>query len=66
MIDESFKEIEDIIEKMENQDISLEESFSLFETGMKKLKNCNDQIDKIEKKLLILTQDKTLIEFEEN
>ena len=33
-----FTQVEEIIEKMQDNEISLEESFSLYESGMKALK----------------------------
>lgn len=63
-IEELFLEIEEIISRMEDKEVSLEQSFSLYECGMKKLKMCNDKIDAVEKKLLILNQQGELEEFE--
>ena len=57
-------EIEDILEKMDEQDISLEDSFLLYEKGMKKLKMCNDRIDQVEKKMLVINEQGELDEFE--
>lgn len=53
----SFDELNEIISKLEAEDISLEESFLLYNSGMKLVKSCNDSIDKIEKKLIILNED---------
>jgi exodeoxyribonuclease VII small subunit len=53
-IEESFAAIEGIIEKMEQQNVTLDESFSLYQEGIKQLKNCNDQLDMVAKKLIIL------------
>ena len=63
-IEELFLEIEEIISRMEDKEVSLEQSFSLYECGMNKLKMCNDKIDAVEKKLLILNQQGELEEFE--
>lgn len=56
-LEELMIEIEDILEKMDEQDISLEDSFLLYEEGMKKLKLCNDRIDQVEKKMLIINEE---------
>ncbi len=53
-LEESFQKLEEIVGKMEQEDISLEDSFALYNEGMKVLKNCNDSIDTVEKKLMIL------------
>lgn len=56
-LEELFLEIEGIIRQMEDKEVSLEQSFLLYETGMKKLKQCNDKIDYVEKKMLALNGD---------
>ena len=53
-LETTFQEINDIISKLEQEDITLEDSFSLYQEGLKLLKYCNDSIDKVEKKLIIL------------
>lgn len=58
-----FIQVEEIIEKMQDNEISLEESFSLYESGMKALKKCNDKIDTVEKKLLKMNAQGELEEF---
>lgn len=50
---------------MEAEDISLEESFELYHKGMDMLKSCNDKIDKIEKKMLVLDEEGEVHEFEQ-
>ena len=62
-LEELFKEIEDILAKMEDKDISLERSFLLYEEGMKKLKRCSEKIDQVEKKMLVISEQGTLEEF---
>lgn len=54
-LEESFDKLNEIIEALEKPDISLENSFSLYQEGMKLLKACNDSIDKVEKELIILS-----------
>ena len=39
-----------IVEKLESRDISLEESFTLYQKGMELLKQCSSKIDRVEKK----------------
>ena len=53
-LETSFQELNEIISKLEQEDIKLEDSFLLYQEGMKLLKYCNDSIDKVEKKLIIL------------
>lgn len=63
-IEENFVKIEETIEKLEQDDISLEEAFAAYSDGMKLLKDCSDQIDKVEKKVLKLATDGQLTELE--
>ena len=53
-LNELLEQLDEVMKKMEDTDISLEESFYLYETGMKMLKQCNDKIDAVEKKVLLL------------
>lgn len=56
-LEESFAKLDDIAKKLEDDTISLEESFALYQEGMKLLKLCNDSIDKVEKKIIMLEQE---------
>lgn len=53
-LEASFEELNDIILKLEKEEISLEDSFKLYQEGMLLLKYCNNSIDKVEKQLIIL------------
>lgn len=62
-LEENFRQLEEMIERLEDKEIGLEESFALYERGMKLLKQCNDQIDKVEKKVMVMNQNGALDEF---
>ena len=62
-LEETFAGLEEVIQKMERGDISLEESFKLYHQGMDMLRSCNDKISKIEKKMLILDEEGAAYEF---
>lgn len=53
-IEETFAQLDEILEKLEASDTSLEESFACYEAGMKLVKACSDKIDKVEKQMMIL------------
>jgi exodeoxyribonuclease VII small subunit len=55
-LEESFEKLNQIVDALEKPDVSLEDSFSLYQEGMKLLKACNDSIDKVEKELIILSE----------
>ena len=62
-LDQSFEKLEEMIGKLEQEDISLEESFKLYKEGMKLIKACNGKIDKVEKEVLKLNENGELDEF---
>lgn len=63
-LEEMFTQLESVIKTMEQGDVSLEETFDLYHKGMNMLKLCNDKIDKVEKKMLILDDKGEAHEFE--
>ncbi len=62
-LEEAFLEIEEVIVRLETEEITLEESFQEYDKGMKLLKYCNEAIDKVEKKVLQLNEEGGLDEF---
>ena len=56
-LEESFEALDEIIESLQGGGLTLEESFKRYEEGMKLIKNCNDSIDKVEKKLRLISGD---------
>lgn len=64
-LEETFQELEEIIEKMQQHGVTLEETFALYEQGIRKLKFCNQKIDKVEKKMLLLNEQGELEPLEE-
>ena len=61
-LEENFARLELEIEKLEGENVTLEEAFLAYSAGMKLLKDCNAQIDKVEKKVLKLSADGSLEE----
>ena len=55
-LEQTFEKLEQIIGNLENGDVSLEDSFKLYNEGMKLIQNCNQQLDKVEKKIVVLNQ----------
>ena len=62
-LEEKFKELEELIGKMENEEITLEQTFDLYNNGMELLKKCNLSIDEVEKKVLVLDENGETDEF---
>ena len=55
-IEDNFKQLEDIISKMQSDRITLEQSFELYNKGLSLVQDCNNQIDKIEKQIKIIEE----------
>jgi exodeoxyribonuclease VII small subunit len=54
--EESIKELESIVSRLESGEMSLEESLENFESGTKLYKECKSQLLIAEKKISILTE----------
>lgn len=63
-LEENFARLEKTIELLEDENISLDEAFRVYSEGMALLKQCNDQIDRVEKQVLKLTEEGKLEEFD--
>lgn len=55
--EESMEKLEKIVTDLENGNFNLDESVSKFEEGMKLAKQCNNILEKAEKKITILLED---------
>ena len=53
-LEESFRELDSLIQAMEDREISLEDSFLKYKQGMELLKTCSQKIDRVEKQMLIV------------
>ena len=62
-LEEAFDRIEALLEKLQNKDVTLEESFSLYQEGMGLLKLCNENIDHVEKQMLQIDEEGQTHEF---
>lgn len=63
-LEENFARLEDAIDRLEDEELPLEEAFQTYSLGMSILKACNDQIDRVEKQVLKLTEEGQLEEFD--
>ena len=63
-LEENFSRLEELIDLLESEDISLEEAFGAYSRGMELIKRCNVQIDMVEKQVLKLGSDGQTEEFE--
>jgi len=63
-IEERMNRLEDLIAKMEDADITLDESFELYKQGISEVKLAGEELEAMEKAMLILTEDGETEEFE--
>ena len=56
-IEQGFSQLGEIMEKLEEDEITLEESFKLYNKGMKLVKQIKEKLDATEKKLIILDEE---------
>ena len=52
--EEQMEELEEIVDELEKGELSLEDSVSKFEQGIKISKECNKTLEEAEKKITIL------------
>ena len=62
-LEEAFDQIELLLERLQDRDVSLEESFAWYEQGMKLLKKCSENIDHVEKQMLQIDEEGHTHEF---
>ena len=62
-LEEAFDRIEALLEKLQDKDVTLEESFGLYQEGMGLLKLGNENIDHVEKQMLQIDEEGQTHEF---
>ncbi len=63
-LEEAFSRLEQLLSEMDRDDLPLEEAFARYEEGMKLLKHCSSAIDSVERKVMVLSEEGELEEFE--
>ncbi|SFA79504.1 Exodeoxyribonuclease VII small subunit [Acetitomaculum ruminis DSM 5522] len=62
-LEEAFGKLDELVKKLENKEISLEDSFKFYKEGVELIKKCQESVDTIEKKVLLLNEDGATDEF---
>ncbi len=57
--EKSLKELEQIVEELQNGDISLDESIKLFERGIKLSNDCRKTLETARQKITSLTEEES-------
>lgn len=62
--EEKMTELDDVVKKLENGDVTLDEALELFEKGVKLTSECSKLLDKAQQKVVKLVQgdDGTMVE----
>ena len=62
-LEEALDRIDALLNQMGDKDVSLEETFRLYQEGMGLLKNCSEQIDRVEKQMIQIDEEGQIHEF---
>lgn len=62
-LEEGFSKVEEMIAKLQEEELPLEQSFALYKEGMELLKNCTEKIDYVEKQVKIMSGEGELDDF---
>lgn len=53
-LEEAMEQLNQLLGKMDDEDVTLEESFKMYQEGMKLVQFCDKKIEQVEKKLVVL------------
>ncbi|MCQ2493478.1 MAG: exodeoxyribonuclease VII small subunit [Lachnospiraceae bacterium] len=56
--------LDELIEQLESDEISLDDAFEKYSAGIKLVKECNESIDRVEKKVQLLMDNGETEDFE--
>lgn len=62
-LEQAFDRLDELLLKLEDKNTSLEESFELYQEGMKLAKECGLRISRVEEKVMIMNEEGGLDEF---
>ncbi len=55
-LEEHLAALEELLQQLEGDNLTLDETFSLYKEGMGRIQTCNKLIDRVEKELEILEE----------
>ena len=62
-LNQAFEALDQVVEGLSEDNNTLEDSFALYQKGMELLKACNEKIDTVEKKMMVLDENGEKHEF---
>ncbi len=57
-VEKCFEELGEVLKKLEDENTGLEESFKLYEEGLKLVNTARQSIDRVEKDLRVLSEER--------
>ncbi len=55
--EKAFQQLEKIVQRLENEELPLDESLQLFEEGIRLSRFCNQKLEEVEKKIELILAD---------
>lgn len=55
--EQALNRLENVVQKLEDGDVPLEQAIELFQEGMALSKRCSEQLDRVERRIEILIQE---------
>jgi len=65
-LEETFDQIDELMDKLSKDDMPLEESFKLYKDGMEMLNHCRELIDGVEKKIIMISEQSNITQEDDN
>ena len=59
-LEEIFTSLDELLIKMEDKDLPLEEAFKYYREGVSLIKQANDSIDRVEKKIIEISSEEQI------
>ena len=56
-LEDRMTQLEEVLLQLEQENLGLEDSFDLYQKGMELVNQCNQSIDRVEKKLLTIQEE---------
>ena len=53
-LEELFSDLEKVLGSLEDESVSIEDAFDLYQKGITMVRQCNERIDRVEKELKLL------------
>ncbi len=62
-IEQRFEALDGILERMDEDEVPLEEAFALYKSGLEQVQKANEMLDELERQMLIMNESGELEDF---